>query len=349
MELTIVDRITALPKERFDALDRTAGAAGCYERLRQRESDGRWSTRYLRWADGSGLRAALPFYAPRGESWPDPAYNPSMWDLPDPLRRECASGPGILVGGCTDRRSGLPVDLAGREQCRLREALTAIAVVAAASDCWIAFPYAFPEARRVLTDAAGESLVWSHLGREAQLRGICPSWVDQQKSRVRGVWRRDRRLIADTGVAVTECSWPEAGDRACELIAAHNVRKGQADHPEFVRLRHQEWNECPDVELRVFMAAGDGASGVLTSFIWDEDLELYEIGLNGAEGPARLAVYLTLLFHYPLSFAQARGLRRVRAGLGAEIPKASRGAVFEDLYGGMLTTANTRKLASHEL
>jgi hypothetical protein len=345
MELTIVERIEAVPKERFDTLDRTAGAAGCYERLRQREADGRWSTSYLRWADSEGLRAAVPFYAPRGRSWPDPAYHPSTWHLPEQLRRECAAGSGILIGGCADRRSGLPVDPAGREQPGLREALAAIAAVAAASGRWMAFPYVFPEARRVLADVTGPALAWSPLGREAQLRGVGQAWEDRQKSRVRGVLRRDRRLIAEAGVAVTECAWPEAEDRACELIAAHNVRKGEHDHPEFVRMRYREWEECPAVELWVFAAAAAGAAGLLTSLVWDDELELQEIGLSGDEGPARLAVYLTLLFHHPLRFARARGLRKVRAGFGAEVPKASRGAMFAELSGGVLDAASTRRMA----
>jgi hypothetical protein len=208
------------------------------------------------------------------------------------------------------------------------------------------FPYAFPEAKRVLSEAAGHAISWTRLAREAHLPGVSDlSWEKSQKSRIRYVLRRDRNLISAAGVTVTVHGWPEVEDSACELIAAHNARKGEADHPEFVRLRHREWDECPGVQLLAFAARAGNIAGVLTAFAWNGELELYEIGLSGEEGPDRIAAYLALLFHEPMRFAQSRGLRTIRAGTAAETAKAARGAMFRGLYGGVLDAIATTKVA----
>jgi hypothetical protein len=110
MRLDIIEHIGDVRPEQFDALDDTAGAAGCHARLRQREADGRWHASYLRWGDGAELRATVPVYSPRGGRWPDSAYDPSTWNLPEEIRQEFASGAGMLVGGCSDRRSGLHME-----------------------------------------------------------------------------------------------------------------------------------------------------------------------------------------------------------------------------------------------
>ncbi|MBO0822263.1 MAG: hypothetical protein J2P27_00195 [Actinobacteria bacterium] len=350
MELAVIDHLQDMSPGEFNALDSVAGAAGCFERLQQREADGRWRVGYVRGTDDGVLRAAVPFYECRGRTWPDGAYDPSRWELPDTRRQEYAHGAAVLVGGCCDRRSGLPIDPDYRERRKVRALLVAVARVAAAHDRALAFPYAFPCARRVLAQAAKDQIVWATLGREAQFRDVVArDWEDRQPSRIRYVLRRDRRLMAAEGVRDEVSAWPEVEDAACELIAAHNLRKGQPDHPEFVRLRHREWGECQGVELTAFTAAADGVRGVLTALVWNSELELYEIGVDGTEGPARLAVYLSLIVHAPLRFAQARGLRHMRAGLAAETPKASRGAVFSELYGGVLDAANTSALAADEL
>ena len=43
--------------------------------------------------------------------------------------------------------------------------------------------------------------------------------------------------------------------------------------------------------------------------------------------------------------ARQRGLTAIRAGLAAEVPKKSRGAVLHDVYGGMVSPADTARLA----
>jgi hypothetical protein len=349
MRLDAIEHLQDVPPGQFDALDGAAGAAGCHGRLRQRESDGRWRAGYVRGMQDGVLRAAVPFYECRGRAWPDAAYDPSRWELPQALRAECAAGAAVLVGGCCDLRSGLPVDRDRLDRRHVRALLVALAGVAAARGRALAFPYAFPAARSALAQAADDQIAWTVLGREAQFRDVAaPDWEDRQPSRIRYVLRRDRRLMAAAGVREERSTWPEAEHAACELIAAHNIRKGQADHPEFVRLRHREWDQCPGVELTAFTAAADGVRGVLTALVWNSELELYEIGVDGAEGPARLAVYLNLIFHAPLRFARERGLAHLRAGLAAETPKASRGAVFRELHGGVLGAAAASRLAADE-
>src|SRR5262249_34661327 len=118
------------------------------------------------------------------------------------------------------------------------------------------------------------------------------------------------------------------------------------DHPEFAAMRYQQWELCPSVRLVVFRAATSGVSGVLTALVWRNDLELYEIGLTGTEGPHRLAVYLSLMFHQPFAFARQEKLNNIRAGTASEVPKSSRGATLRNLYGGVLSAAATARLAA---
>jgi hypothetical protein len=109
-------------------------------------------------------------------------------------------------------------------------------------------------------------------------------------------------------------------------------------------MRHTEWSQCAGVELVVFAVSSPAASGFLTALAWKDELALYEIGLTGEDGRERLAAYLSLLFHQPHDFAASRGLRTIRAGLAAEVPKSSRGALFTELSGGVLNADEVRKL-----
>jgi hypothetical protein len=121
--------------------------------------------------------------------------------------------------------------------------------------------------------------------------------------------------------------------------------KGRPDHPEFVRMRYRDWLRCGQVECVVFTAETPTCSGVMVGVVWNTDLEILEVGLTGEPSPERLAVYLDLLFHQPLRLAWDRGLRDIRLGAEAGTPKASRGAVFQEQFGGVLGVAETRVLA----
>lgn len=346
MSLDVIEHVGVVGREQFDALDDQAGAAGCYGRVSQREADRRWRTNYVYWADGGEVKAVVPLYSCRGNAWPDPSYDPSTWDLPEEIAGEFSGGRALLLEGCADRRSGLHIAEPYRSGDQVRGILVAAARVAAEQGCGIAFPYIFPQAQRALAEAAKGAITWSLLGREARLPGVGDlAWEESQKSRVRYVLRRDRRLMAQAGVTATASEWSAAEAWACELIAAHNVRKGLPDHPEFVRMRYQEWAECPGVELVAFTATAGRVAGVLTALVQATELELHEIGLSGDEGAERLAAYLALLFHEPVKFARLRGLRNIRAGTDATIPKTARGATLSDLYGGVLGAEATKKAA----
>lgn len=327
----------------FDALDPTAGAAGSYHRLRQREADGRWSAGYLRAREGGRLTAAIPVYALRGRSWPSHHYDPAGWPLPEPVRAGLTPASCLLVGGCADGRSGLharvPADRLGRLVAEL-------AGHAAAQDRCLVFPFLSGAARAALDAATGDRVVWAPLLREAHLPGVTdPGWERSLGSRPRGVLRRDRRLIDAAGLTGSVHGWAELADEAGAMVAAHNVRLGEPDHPEFARMRYDEWHECPGVEVLVLRVAGAGVAGLLVALAWRDELELCEIGLTGEPGPRRLAAYLDLVFHRPIALARERGLRHLRIGTAAEVPKRSRGAVFTERYGGVLDREQTRRLA----
>jgi hypothetical protein len=152
---------------------------------------------------------------------------------------------------------------------------------------------------------------------------------------MRGVLNHDRKLIEREGV-VTGCEeWDAVAEQASAAISDHNNRHGYPDHPVFVRTRHDQWADCDGVRIIVLTATCRDISGVLTALLWHDELELREVGINGSPGQQRLAVYVSLLFHQPLLLAGAHGAHRIRCGILAEKPKASRGAVFRDLYGGV--------------
>jgi hypothetical protein len=348
MEIGIVERIADIPSKQFDLLDQSAGAASCYDRIRQKESDGRWRAIYLQCADNDCLTAAIPLYTCREREWPNPLYDPRTWELPQEVSENCTPGRYLLVGSYADLRSGLHVAHALRDSRHFRSILAAIARMAAEQDRGLIFPYVFTAAKTALTDAADGRIAWCLLGREARIRDVSdPAWESRLSRSVRYNLRHDKILIASAHLSRAECAWSDIEGTASELIANHNIRKGQPDHPEFVRMRNREWEECDAVELIVFTARSNLVSGVLTALVWNEDIELYEIGLDGEEGPDRRAAYLDLVFHQPISFAQSRKLRNIRLGPMAETPKAGRGAAFQDLYGGVLDTADTKRLAEN--
>ena len=76
VDIAVIDSIAEVNAADFERLDTSAGAVGSYQRISQREADGRWQTRYLRCLDGDRLLALIPLYAAQGTSWPDPVYVP---------------------------------------------------------------------------------------------------------------------------------------------------------------------------------------------------------------------------------------------------------------------------------
>lgn len=345
MDFTLCGQLTGLSADEFDRLDRGAGVIASYERMRNREADGRWRVRYLLARCGDTLQAAVPLYACRSPQWPDPAYDPRGWDLPGDAARDCEPGRYLVLEGYENRRSGFHVHRFADEPARVRQVLAALARVAAQEDRGLVFPYLSAAAQQALAQAEPR-IAWRQLTHDAWLTGVSdPDWEDRQDRRVRYNLRHDRQLIAAAGLVTGVGPWAEAGDQVNELIARHNLRKGQPDHPEFVRMRNQQWTACPAISLIAFTLSTPAVQGALTALTWSDELYLYEIGLAGPPGPDRRAAYLELVFQQPIQYARARGLHTIRLGTSTERVKTGRGAVLEALYGGVLTVADTRRLA----
>jgi hypothetical protein len=344
------DVVDSIPPELagdFDALNGDAGAAGCYDRITERQQDSRWRTRYVRITGQGRLLAAIPVFASTVKTWRDPDYDPVSWQPASTPAERLTPDRALLVGGSADQRSSLHVAPGPQHPALAESALRLTAALAAAEGRGLVFPYFSEAARDTLTAASAGRIAWRVLAREAHFGNILdPRREDRLSSRVRGVLRHDRRLLAQADLTGQVTSWPDMAAEAADLIAAHNIRKGKPDHPEFVHMRYQQWEQCRSIRLVVFTAAASDVSGLLTALVWRDDLELYEIGLTGSEGPHRLAVYLSLLFHQPFAFARQEKLRNIRAGTAGEIPKSSRGATLRNLYGGVLDAAATARLAA---
>ncbi|TKK91675.1 hypothetical protein FDA94_02575 [Herbidospora galbida] len=323
--------LSDLPGLEPAAFDPDAGAAGAPARLLGVESDGRWRCSYVAAESAGGLEALVPVYRPAGRAWPDVAYAPDGWPVPAPgiTPDRC-----LFVGGVYDRRTALHLP-----EALAPEALREAARIAVPEDRCLVFPFLYTRARRTVDAATGGSVRWCVLEHEARFA------LGEPPSRVRGVLRRDRRLIERAATTASVVPWHDADPRTADLVAGHNLRLGQFDHPEFVRLRYAQWAACAGVEVIVFDARAGSHHGVLTALVWRDGLELHEIGLPPSGDPARLALYLDLIFHRPHAYARANGLTAIRAGTAARTPKASRGAAFEPLYGGVLDAENTRRLA----
>ncbi|WP_435129032.1 hypothetical protein [Actinacidiphila sp. bgisy144] len=347
-DIHFTSAIADFDRQQFDALDRTAGFASSYSRLLQKERDARWSSRYLEWTDGSRLRAAIPVYRSRMKAWPDPGYDPRSWGLPDGAGDGCSPEATLMVGGCGDRRTGLHVD-PDATPGQLHGLLIELARLAAEEERCLAFPYVYTEARNVLAAASHDRIVWTGLGREAHMFGLSdPRWESGLPSKVRNTIHRDRRKIAAVPMAVSRARWDEVSAWAAELISLHYAGKGTSERPEFVDLRYSELQENPDIDLFVFTAQSSGIRGVQTIVAWEDELEVYDVGLDGEEGGERFALYVNLLFQLPFAYARARGIDHVRLGAKAETPKAARGAVFQDYHGGVLSAVETRRFARGE-
>jgi hypothetical protein len=333
-QLSEIRELAHIGPSRFSALDRTLGIAGDFHRLRQHEEDRRWRATYMCASAGGLLRAAVPTYVCLARAWPDPTYSPATWSLPPGVTAACTPDRSVLVGGCADLRSGLHIDpeaepiyLAQRVLPEVTRALPGRILI---------FPYVYAGDKEIIDRVFPERMVWTQLAREARFENISDPGREQRLgSRVRAVLNHDRRLLEKTGVVTSSQHWPAVASEASLLISDHNNRLGKTDNPYFVRMRYDQWHECAGVRVTVFTATCRGITGMLTALLWEDELDLREIGVNGTASDERLAVYLSLLFHQPLELAVAYGLNRIRCGIFAERPKASRGASFHPLYGGI--------------
>ncbi|MER5570654.1 hypothetical protein ABT083_31365 [Streptomyces goshikiensis] len=346
MAMGFTSAIGDFDQKEFDSLDTTAGIASSYHRLRQKEQDARWLTSYLGWFEEDRMRAAVPVYRCRTQSWPDKLYDPRSWNLLGDAGGGCSPGNSLLVGGCADRRTGFHVDAVARTPARLRSLLVELARHAVDEGRSLVFPYMYTDARNALSAATEDTIVWAALERESHIFGLSdPQWESTLPSKVRNTLRRDQRKIADVPMTVSEAPWCEIETWAAELIAEHNSLKGEPDRSEFVSFRYFDWQQNPAVDLMALTAQSPGLRGVQTVLLWEDEMEVYEVGLPGEDSDERFALYVNLLFHLPIQYARSRGIDHIRLGLRAETPKAARGAVFEDLHCGVLGPAETKRLA----
>lgn len=346
MDIGLTGHIADIPAEQFDRLDPAVGVLGCYAKAKLREADGRWRVTYVHGTDGGTLKAAVPLYASRMTDWSDPAYDPRTWALPPAAGEDCTAARCLVVGSFEERHSGLHVEHSAREPGQLRQILAAMAQEAARQDRHLSFPYFSSDTCDALSAAAAGCITWAPLGQEAYIRDLSdPGWEASLPRRIRYNLRHDRELIEAAAIIGGRCSWPEIEDTASELIAKHNAKHGYLDHPEFVRARQWLWTGFPQAEHFVFTVRSPMVTGVEIAVIWNGELDLREMGLSGEEGPERRAAYLDLAFHQPIRFAQSRGLRLIRFGMEAQKVKAGRGAVLQDLYGGVMTATDARRFA----
>lgn len=351
MELSVTSTIAEVDRRQFDSLDRSAGFPSSYGRLLQQEHDPRWVARYLVGADGNRLRAVVPVYRSRMTSWPDAAYDPRTWGLPDGRGNQCTPEATLLVGGCAGRRTGLHVDAVDGTDT-MRRLLVELATLAADEDRCLGFPHISAEARDALIAAGADHTVWTDPTREAHVAGLSdPAWESHLRKRVRQNLRDDRRLVET--FAVTEkpeggAPWDEVRSWAAELISQQHDAKGNPEPPEFVDFRYSELQENPDLEVVAFVAEAPGLRGVTTAVVWDGEMEVCEVGLPGEHGKVRLGVYLSVLFRQPFRYAQAHAIDRIRYGRTSESSKAGRGAEFTQWYSGVLDQEETRRLARGE-
>ena len=346
MDIDLIGHVADIPEVQFDRLDPAVGVLACHAKVKQREADGRWRVTYIHGTDEGQTKAAIPLYASHMADWSDPAYDPRTWALPPTVREDCTAARCLVVGSYEDRCSGLHVACSAREPRQLRPLLAAMAQAAASQDRHLSFPYFSSGARDAISAATSGRIAWALLGREAHIRDLSdPGWEASLPKRVRYNLRHDRELIEAAAITGGQCSWPEIEDIASELIARHNIGKGQPDHPEFVRARHRTWADFPQAELLVFTVRSPVVTGVETAVLWNNELVLREIGLAGDQGADRRAAYLDLVFCQPIRFAQSRGLRQIGFGMAAEKVKAGRGAVLQDLHGGVMTASDARRFA----
>lgn len=319
VSVTVTDSLGDVGADELFALDESVGALGSRGRLVQLSEDPRWEPRYVVVRDGSRLRAAVAVFLGVGTRWSDQIHSPRAWGHPEsPVPAKSA-----LVGGRAEIRGSL--------RCADDpEVLSAVAEGCASIDGLqgreLFFGY-FDERQQRLAEAIFGPVEWL-AGFEDFVypeKIVLGSLADVPRE-VRQTIRHGERQIAAHRIAVEATPWREYRGGACELIAEHNKRMGMADHPELVRYRMDQWDECEGVTVVVLHATAGDDEGAVTLLIYRDEMEVYQIGLPGRESPRRRALYACLTFHEPMRIARGHGLRTVRAGLGTARPKRLRGA-----------------------
>ncbi|NNN01435.1 MAG: hypothetical protein HKL86_06360 [Acidimicrobiaceae bacterium] len=197
------------------------------------------------------------------------------------------------------------------------------------------FPYFAEEQIRLISDYFGSECQIFHIGRNGTFELSNGVNIGAHHSRIRRTLHLDEVDFFRFGLVGEEVAWSEVADWASQLIATHSLTKGARDHSSLVELRIRKWMECEDVEVLPLVVKGPHVRGIVITLIWEDWMEVHEIGMSGEMSELRRAVYAMLVYHLPIKSANARGLRHVRVGLGAELPKRVRGATMSDMFGAV--------------
>jgi hypothetical protein len=322
---TVTESLDGVGADELFALDDTVGALGSRGRLDQHSHDPRWAARYVVVREEGRLRAALPIFLGHGAQWSDQINNPADWGHDG----EAVPENSALIGGRLEIRGSLRCAADPDVLAAVRDAALSIPELAGRE---LFFGY-LPADQRPSAEAIFGPIEWlasydDFTYPQPVIRG---DLMDLPQP-VRYTIRHGERKAAELGVRTEVTPWPEYEGTACELIAEHNNRKGQTDHPELVRYRMDVWDDCDEVTVLVVHCVAESGQEILegaqTLLLFRDEVEVYEVGLPESDNPDRHTLYTHLTFHEPRRIAQEHNGTTVRSGFGAPKPKLIRGAEF---------------------
>jgi len=315
----------------FDDLDHDLGPVASWTRLSALETDTRWRVEYHKFTLDQDPVAVVPVYRSRSKAWPNSFYTPELPRAEQAIAtNECA-----LIGG----RDGLTSSLHVRPDMRNAEVYGEI--ISTLEDAYLGdYEYLyFPCFRKpeldLIDTVLPAPLLRKPIGEDARLDRLFGDWDMSLLSKHRSTLRRDISDSARLGVQTAVGSWADARDIAAPLIAAHNQRKGVADHAAIVNFRVRQWESLDDVLVIVYRAWTSRVAGVLVAAAWKEWMDLQEIGISDGSGEERRCIYAQLIAHLPASTGRKMGLTKLRAGTAAKLPKSARGAFFHEVESGV--------------
>jgi len=310
----------------LDDMGADIGPVGSGARLSVLESDARWSAEYHRLSAGGQLIGIIPVFTCHARSWPNPLYVPAR---PQIIPAHC-----VLVGGRDGLASSLRLTAPARSGRTFRLIIEKLASIYRQRGQLLAFPF-FPVDELEAIRSSGLPLDIRTEGRDARLDALLGDWSRTLRSKARSTLRRDAADAARLGIVTRISTWDEIASWAAPLVSDHNRLKGLPDHPRLVDHRVRQWERCEGMQVLAFTAAAGKAAGVLVAVMWQDWMDLQEIGLPPGSGEQRRCLYAQLIAHLPVAAGSKRGIRRVRAGTEATTAKAARGATFQLIGSGI--------------
>lgn len=327
---SLIDTWRDFPEDFLDRANRSPHRTR--HRLASLERDPRFETQYVVASrDGSPI-VAISLAWPRHASWPDADYDPSRQ-----FGGSRSANDYVLVGGRSDFRCETLTVL---DQSQLVSAGTLALLHRTAQVC-------SARGRRAVLMYSGDSSLLARAARSCpgthdveiaqrfSIDDVGGGWEDylsRLDGRRRRVVRRDVRDIESAQMESRVTTWDEVLPWAPDSVAAVNSAYGPS-HPALVRRRLDTWSSDPDSEPVAFVCgrAGCAPDAVSLGWIYDDTLELYEVGLPPVGSPDRLLRYLEVMFYAPLRMMWTRRLRRLDLALASGKTKTLRGAVGHSL------------------